>query len=261
MCPLWEVTLTLTVISSLLDTLLTPSCSSPSPSVTINPSVAISWFPFQLCLTSLSSLGVLSEPQIYFPSLLKSPQRKSLLMPQFPYFNFLLPERRSFLPKKVKSAKKTPSHPNINLNRQLDGSPDWQKDLQNQHDSFSSQISQTNISSFFLPLTVWQTPHPWRDSRDNIPHWRPITPLYFGAKPNFISLKAEKIPGYETFTLDEHIRWVRDVCKTRQRCLSEQSLTWSTTLTVQRSVCRNRDQVKVIPKLSWLDQFLKVWTS
>ena len=128
------------------------------------------WFPFQLCLTSLSTLGVLSEPQIYFPSLLKSPQRKSLLMPQFPYFNFLLPERRSFLPKKVKSAKKTPSHPNINLNRQLDGSPDWQKDLQNQHDSFSSQISQTNISSFFLHLTVWQTPHPWRGSRDNIPH-------------------------------------------------------------------------------------------
>ena len=61
---------------------------------------------------------------------------------------------------------------------------------------------------WLFSLTVWRTTSEW-GSLDNIPHPRPSTPQYFGARPNFINLKAEKIPGYETFTLDEHIRWAR----------------------------------------------------
>ena len=124
-----SVSCLVSVISSLLDTLLA-ACSSPLSVSTCHVS-HLTTSHLQLCLAVLGVLGDANLQQ-NFPSKVKTTQKKSffdksLLLLQFPYFEFFLPQRRSFIFQRAKSPKIS-SHPNMNLNRQFDGYPDWQKD-------------------------------------------------------------------------------------------------------------------------------------
>ena len=130
---------------------------------------------------------------------------RSLQLLQLPPWNFLFPQRRTFVPELAKSPRKISSHrSNKNLNRQFAGYFYWRKDPSK---SFPSSIKSPKNSFFLLSWLADSQIH--LRSHHNIRHWRAVKPLSFGPKPNFISLKAEKIPGYETFTLDEHIRWAQ----------------------------------------------------
>ena len=187
---------------------ITPSCYSTPSSVKAKIVFLWRWriFYFQLSCMTLATMSPVSEAATQ-----KSFLDRSLQLLQLPPWNFLFPQRRTFVPQIAKSPRKISSHPNKNLNRQFDGYFYWRK---HPPESFPSSLKSGKTSFFLFSWLLTDQTDPLR-SHHNIQHWRVVKPLSFGPKPNFISLKAEKMPGYSTFTLAEHIRWDRecwDVC-------------------------------------------------
>ena len=67
-------------------------------------------FYFQLCLVTMSLVSDAATQKSFFD--------RSLQLLQLPYWNFLFPQRRTFVPQIAKLPRKISNYPNKNLNRQ-----------------------------------------------------------------------------------------------------------------------------------------------
>ena len=103
-------------ISSIQDSALSPSCYSTPSSVKAKIVFLWRWriFYFQLSCMTLATMSPVSEAATQ-----KSFLDRSLQLLQLPPWNFLFPQRRTFVPQIAKSPRKISSHPKKHFNRQL----------------------------------------------------------------------------------------------------------------------------------------------